>query len=193
MSYKFKKNWYATRAIDVTFNPYIREIYHLHYHCIIMAPEKGLEAKLTQIWTKALTGTSKKSQWIEEIKHVEKVSKYTAKMAGLGLELVSGFTSKKGKHKQTFSLPQIMEQAIHHPEKDNIFRDIYRQYLLEIAGTRMVTFSRNWVNLIEENQIEEKENDDVIITLHPSYSFSFAGKISIEEIGFLVWQHYLRS
>tara|TARA_R110000868_G_scaffold373907_2_gene638245 strand:- start:935 stop:1570 length:636 start_codon:yes stop_codon:yes gene_type:complete len=92
-------------------------------------------------------------QDVQEIRDNEQLSKYVAKMGGLGLELASSQT-KKG-HGGSLSLPQVLETIIEGNTKN---RRLYRDYLEMMKGVRTMSFSREWKELEKEYKIFMEEN-----------------------------------
>jgi len=156
LQYRYKGRRLAfSRAVDVTFRPDLiaaKQCYHVHLHCIVLiegsAPLDELRAHVLKAWKGGGDCTirvDEQGQDIQPIRDNEKISKYVAKMGGLGLELASSQT-KKGKGR-SISLPQLLQRIC---EGETKLRRIYAEYLDMMTGVRTMAFSRSWGDLVDE-------------------------------------------
>ena len=164
LQYRYKGRKLAfSRAVDVTFRPdWIArgQCYHVHLHCIVMiegvASRKEVQGHIVKAWKGGGDFSIKvdeQGQDVQEIRDNEQLSKYVAKMGGLGLELASSQT-KKG-HGGSLSLPQVLESIIDGNTKN---RRVYRDYLEMMKGVRTMSFSKEWNELEKEFKLFMEEN-----------------------------------
>jgi hypothetical protein len=160
------------KSLDVTFNlSRHKKTYHLHYHIVMIVSGAGHAERVQELirtWIKELGSkieivASEKGQWIEQIITSgarSKIARYVAKMAGLGREL-SYNTTKKGRGEDSLGLIDLMLLC---SEKDPLAIEIYRDFLLKMAGARTMDFSRNWDDwIIEDEDEDEAESIETII------------------------------
>ena len=156
LQYRYKgKDLAFSRAVDVTFRPdwiKVGGCYHVHLHTIIIINEvverSEIEKHILKAWTSGgdySIKTSESGQDVQEVLDSTKLSKYVAKMGGLGLELASSQT-KKGKGK-SLSLPQLLESI---QEGNTKNRRVYRDFLDMMKGVRTMSFSKAWTTLEKE-------------------------------------------
>jgi len=158
---------YYARALDVTFKKYVpSQRYHLHIHAVVVAPPGVVNAS-EQIQRRWMSYNHKGCKAREAGQHIEavklqssdvgKVSKYVAKMAGLALEIANG-TAKKSKG-QSSTLSDLMM------DDTSLTRSIYRDYLQGMKRARTMVFSRNWDDLIDDDNDNELTEFEVNIPL----------------------------
>lgn len=159
---------YTAKALDITFNPYVKTArYHLHIHGIVITEKKidNAEDRMIRAW---LGGNDKdfratyKAQDIQQVgktlQDTNKVGRYVAKMAGLALEITHG-QAKEAKSKNSWTLSEIMLQK-RHDERTLHFskaEEIYREFLSGMKKVRTLDVSRNWDDLFIDTEIEENE------------------------------------
>ena len=180
--YKGKRLGFA-RAVDVTFRPDLiaaNQCYHVHLHCIIIIegvnPLEEVRKHIVNAWQSGDNFgivTNEKGQDVQMIRDNQKLSKYVAKMGGLGLELAASQT-KKGK-KGSLSLPQIMIEIT---KGRTEYRRLYRDYLEMMKGVRTMSFNKTfnelfkeWKEHTEKLQTSEKTEDltEYKITVPPTW------------------------
>ena len=164
------------KSLDVTFSlSRHKKTYHLHYHIVMIVSGAGHAERVQELirtWIKDLGSkieivASEKGQWIEQIitgGARAKIAKYVAKMAGLGREL-SYNTTKKARGEGSLGLIDLMLLCA---SKDPLAIEIYRDFLLKMAGARTMDFSRNWDDwIIEDDEDEDTQSIDetIIISL----------------------------
>jgi len=164
---------YYTRALDVTFNKYVKsQRYHLHVHAVVIVENapKTFAQTIQTTWTAQNTATCRALAKLQDVERVTlthdsigKVSKYVAKMAGLALEISNGTMKSTTKSKWTDTLQDLMI------DDTPITRAIYKEYLEGMRRARTLQTSKNWNDLLklaedeEENELEQFEID---IPLH---------------------------
>ncbi len=180
IQYHFRKKLGLTvsfaKSLDVTFNlSRHKKTYHLHYHIVMIVSGAGHASRVQELirtWIQDLGSKieivpSQKGQWIEQIitgGARAKIARYVSKMAGLGREL-SYNTTKKARGEDSLGLIDLMLLCA---EKDPLAIEIYRDFLLKMAGARTMDFSRNWNDwIIEDEEEDEAESIDetIIISL----------------------------
>ncbi len=184
LQYRYKGRRLAfARAVDVTFRPDLiaaGQCYHVHLHCIVLvegvAPLEEVRGHIVNAWQSGGNFgivTNEQGQDVQEIRSNEELSKYVAKMGGLGLELSSSAT-KKGR-RGSLSLPQVMEEIVNGKTE---LRRLYRQYLEMMKGVRTMSFSKafneleaEWDTHAETLQTADtaEESQDYCITVPPSW------------------------
>ena len=162
------------KALDVTFRlrTYGRKkTYHVHLHIVMVIEGRHsieeIDADLIRVWLAEQKDVecqpTERGQYIEEIKDNQALSKYVAKMAGLGLELMSSRT-KTGKDDESLALPQLMQAA---NEGNKRARFVYREYLEGMRKLRTCSFSNGWDELkLPESEGEPDRNT---ITIPPKW------------------------
>jgi len=182
LQYRYKGRRLAfSRAVDVTFRPDLiaaNQCYHVHLHCIVLiegvAPLNEVRSHILKAWKSGGDWgivVNDEGQDVQEIHNNEKLSKYVAKMGGLGLELASSQT-KKGRG-GSLSLPQVMQEII---EGRTELRRLYREYLEMMQGVRTMSFSKTFNELSDEWEAhmatlqtaeQSTESKDYCITVPP--------------------------
>lgn len=172
MKKDYSEQVYFARALDITFNPYIdARRYHLHVHSVIIIEGNRdddiykdliLNAWLSQNSSKCKAQL--KCQDFQKVNMQEsdmgRVSRYTAKMAGLALEVLSS-QKQETKSKDTISFVQLLEDSKTKPKS----RKIYREFLEGMKRMNTLTFSRNWKDLYQIEETEKPYNIDFEIPL----------------------------
>ena len=190
---KYKGTYATARAMDITFKLTgygSHAPYNLHLHCVIIidVPEYGpededLSSMIKKIWCNSTGQSDEKGQDIARVKSPEKLARYCAKMAGLAMELSSPHT-KKGKKKNSLSLPQLMEKGI---EGNQYAIKIYKKFLVAMKGMKTLSFSKNWDNYsLEEPEKEEEEEGKPIVTI-PRFWWHIV-KYHMDDIGIKLWK-----
>ena len=158
---------YYARALDVTFKKYIKsQRYHLHVHAVVVVDDSVVNpgAQIKRRWLSYNTRGCKARDVGQDIQAVNiqsddmgKVSKYVAKMAGLALEIANGTAKEAGA--ASSSLSDLML------DDTSLTREIYTEYLKGMKRARTLQFSRNWDDLIEEEEAEELDEYEINIPL----------------------------
>lgn len=167
MKKDYAEQVYFARALDVTFNPYVdARRYHLHVHSVIIIKgDRGDDVYknlIVNAWMSQNTSKCKalaKCQDWQKVNMQEsdmgRVSRYTAKMAGLALEVLSS-QKQETKSKDTISFVQLLNDSKTKPKS----RVIYREFLQGMKRMNTLTFSRNWKDLFEIEEAEKPYNID---------------------------------
>lgn len=158
------KTVYYAKALDVTFNPYQdRNRYHLHVHAVVVIDgyTDDDNNSIIDAWLSQNTKDTKalhKAQKIDIVNKNEtdtlKVSRYIAKMAGLGLEIASK-AKEQTKSPLSISLFDLLTGCENKPK----YRKIYTEFLQGMKRVNTLNFSKNWADLEEE---EEKIFDETV-------------------------------
>ena len=203
LDYKRRKvkggEYWTVRALDVTFKPNTRAVYHVHLHCIIMtnfiAGKNEMNDIISKSWLKSNPNALRQCQHVEEVKS-QGLARYCSKMAGLGMELSNGF-SKQARGKG-LSFSQLIQAGMLRNEyaKTNI-DPIYVEFLQIMKGRRSLTFSRNWKWEKEEQEESETRPDELALVV--PYTWRKAVMKRLDIIGRYAWQdktmgegHYLQ-
>jgi hypothetical protein len=151
------KKVYFAKALDVTFNPYQdRNRYHLHVHAVVVIDgyTKDDDSSIIGAWLSQNTSKSKALHKAQKISIVEraqtdtaKVSRYVAKMAGLGLEIASK-AKEQTKSPLSISLFDLLTGCATKPKN----RKIYAEFLAGMKRVNTLNFSRNWADLEDEDE-----------------------------------------
>ena len=166
LNYLVKKGEFTydmARAIDITFKPFLDDVYHLHLHVVVIFSDRPsmeeARERLIKPWCEALGDFALESvQDMQRIMIPDSVEDtgglgmYMAKAGGLGLELSASSRTKRGRKGLSFS-----ELVTHGANEGSRYREVYREFLSEIKGTNTLTFSRKWPKY-EEEPTEAKEN-----------------------------------
>ena len=192
---------YTSKALDITFNHrYRNHRYHLHIHSIIILSEEIGDKFFNEIVRKKWTRHNhpncnvsyKYGIDIQRVKNTQddrqRVSRYTAKMSGLALEITQS-NKKDTRSKNAISLVELMmceksDGTKLDPEK---CRMIYQEFLNGMYRTNTLNISRNWNDLflIEEEEEEDKEEIEILIHVEnwnhiKHYWYMIAEKIQFE-------------
>ena len=150
------KTVYYAKALDVTFNPYQdRHRYHLHVHAVVVIDgyTKDDNNNIIDAWlsqnkdTKALHKAQKIDIVNQNQTDTLKVSRYIAKMAGLGLEIASK-AKEQTKSPLSISLFDLLMGCDNKPK----YRKIYSEFLKGMKRVNTLNFSKNWKDLEEEEE-----------------------------------------
>lgn len=193
---KMKASYWTARALDVTFRPASKAIYHTHLHCIIMTdvvkPLAWIDGLVTGAWLSANGAAMKQCQKVEEVRHAG-VGRYCAKLAGLGMELSSGLT-KRGRGSMSFS--QLVQAGMAGEFVDGEFvqgdygrihvNPVYVDFLKGMKGKRSMTFSRNWRWQAPEE--EESESRPEGLALMAPYHWREAVLKRLDDLGKEAWK-----
>ena len=156
----------TARAVDGTFKPWLEDIYHCHYHTIIVFSDHIDEAeakrRLVDPWCDTLSdATSVSAQDLKPVVNQQgfdegSIGLYLAKAGGLGAELAGTSATKKGRRDKGWSFSDLIDKAaLYEREEPGIYTKIYREFLKDIKGTNCVTFSRGWPKYEEEEKVEK--------------------------------------
>jgi len=172
MKKDYSEQVYFARALDVTFNPYVdARRYHLHVHSVIIIKgdrdDDVYKDLILSAWMSQNTSKCKalaKCQDWQKVNMTDsdmgRVSRYTAKMAGLALEVLSS-QKQETKSKDTISFVQLLDDCKTKPKS----RKIYREFLEGMKRMNTLTFSRNWEDLFDPEETEKPYNIDFEIPL----------------------------
>jgi len=159
---------YTAKALDVTFNPYVKTSrYHLHIHAIVILSKEIENASdlMIRTWLNGNTKDCKASHKSQDIQRVgrtdldtSRVGRYVAKMAGLALEITYG-QKKESKSSHSWSLSEIMLQKRHDGKELGLLKaaEIYNEFLAGIKRVRTLDVSRNWDDLFIDTEAEEEQ------------------------------------
>jgi hypothetical protein len=159
----------TVRAIDITFKPWLEDVYHTHYHILVIFSDTPsvdeARRRLSGPWCEALEGVS-----LEDCQDVVRIvrtaedpdamgiCRYIAKMSGLGLELSGTATTKTGNKGLSFA-----ELLANGTKYGGHYIDIYQDFLKGIKGTNTCNFSGDWPKLDEDGIIREEPKVEIEI------------------------------
>lgn len=180
--------YWTCRALDVTFRPNTRAVYHTHLHCIIMTDIRKdaawVDAQIGKAWLKSNPDALKQCQHVEEVRS-QGIGRYCAKLAGLGMELSAGI--KKAGRGRSMSFAQLVQAGMLRNDYSKMHIDpIYVEFLEAMKGKRSMTFSRNWTWQPPEDEESEKRPEELALIVPLTWRDAVLKRL--DTIGRYAWQ-----
>ena len=182
--YELKKSgskMHYVRSHDVTFRPHSRDVFHNHFHSVIVLDGRypDFSGLLARSWAKAAKRqnlrVSLEAQDIQAVTEMteEAVAAYGAKWWGIDKEL-SAFAQKEGRKssatgEMSYGWMELM--GLCHDGAEQAIR-AYRAHLTATASKKTMVFSKDWKELeemappAEEEELEEEEENKELWSIH---------------------------
>jgi hypothetical protein len=185
---KGKAQYWTCRALDVTFRPNTRAVYHTHLHCIIMTDIRKdaawIDAEIGKAWLRSNPDALRQCQHVEEVRS-QGIGRYCAKLAGLGMELSAGL--KKSGRGRSMSFAQLVQAGMVRNDYARMHVDpVYVEFLQALKGRRSMTFSRNWTWKPPEEEEAEQRPEGLAVIVPLTWRKAVLSRL--DTIGRYAWQ-----
>ena len=190
------------RALDTTFQPFERDVFHNHFHFVAVVQGHVLDfaGLMGEQWKRAAQkGDLKVSMDAQDIQAVTdmtegEVAAYGAKFWSMGKELAN-FQQKSGKKSwngaMSYGWMELM--GLCHAGIPEAIAT-YRAHLLATAGKKTMVFSNGWKDLEElapDIEEEEEETEESKEPFSISIPFAWWGPIAPLRDDLLITAHWL--